>query len=97
MMCPFCCAADIEAALPPTQEGVELPPPRRSPRRPALDDLSSTDEEEDQLPAAPLRSVLTQVRCGLALCHLGSAQRLRLWFFFCRNHAAQHCLVTSVC
>jgi hypothetical protein len=56
-------AADIEAALPPLKEGLELPPPPpRSPRRPALNDLSSTDEDDDVAPVAPLKSVLTQVQ-----------------------------------
>jgi len=54
------CADDIEAALPPAKEVAELPSPRE-PRRPTMDDLSSTDDEADEAPAMPLQSVLVQV------------------------------------
>lgn len=54
------CADDIEAALPPAKEVAELPSPQE-PRRPTMDNLSSTDDEADEAPAMPLQSVLVQV------------------------------------
>lgn len=79
-------AGDIEAALPPApaKAGFEPPPQQpRSPKRPALDDLSSTDDEGDDVPTAPLRSVLTQDQVNSAaavpLQHANACPEVGLW------------------